>query len=100
MKILSAKRISGWTDTLESTREAKLQWKREVQEREEAKRKEIDKEEEVIKSEFRAAIIQRAKDLQYEEKEKVKFLRSQQLYTNVVETMCGMIVIRSNYSSY
>ncbi len=63
-----------------------MKWKRDNQEREEAKRKEIDKEEEIIKAKFRADTIQRAKDLQYEEKEKVKFLRSQQLYTDVVET--------------
>lgn len=86
LKQLSSKRVSGWSDTLESTREAKLKWKREVQEREEEKRKEIDKEEEEIKSKLRANVIKRAKGLQYEQKEKVTFLRSQQLYTDVVET--------------
>lgn len=71
---------------MESPREAKLKWKRDVQEREEEKRKEIDKEEEVIKAKLTSNIIKRAHDLQYEEKEKVKILRSQQLYTDVVET--------------
>jgi len=53
---------------------------------EEEKRKEIDREEEALKSKSNANILKRAKDLQYEEKDKVKFLRSQQLYTDVVAT--------------
>jgi len=63
-----------------------LRWKKEVQEQIEEQRKEIDKEEERLKKILSEKVIQRAKKLNYEEKQKVRFLRSQQLYTDVIET--------------
>ena len=85
LKKLSEERVAGWADTLESKRKAKLRWKKEVLEREEAKRQEIDKKEEQLRNKIRQETIQRAKSLQYEEKERVRLLRSQQLYIDVVE---------------
>lgn len=85
-KKLSDERASNWTDTLESKRRSKLRWKQEVLDREEAKRKEIDKKEAVIQNKIRQQTIKRAKALQYEENERVRILRSQQLYTDVIET--------------
>lgn len=86
LKQLSENRVSGWSDTLESKRKSKLRWKQEVLDREEEKRQAIDKKEEAIRNKFREETLQRAKELQYEQNEKVKFLRSQQLYTEVIET--------------
>ena len=83
---MSDERASGWTDTLESKRESKLRWKQEVLDREEEKRQEIDKKEAEIRNKLRQQTIQKAKALQYEENERVRLLRSQQLYTDVIET--------------
>ena len=86
MKEKSGVRVSGWKNTLESKRTAKLRWKAEVLAREEEKRQEIDKKEEALRDQLRRETLQRAKSLQYEEHERVRLLRSQQLYTEVIET--------------
>lgn len=86
LKRLSDKRISGWTNTLESRRNARLKWKEENLAREEEKRKEIDRKEEALRNRLKEETIQRAKSLKFEENERVKMLRSQQLYTDVIET--------------
>ncbi len=86
MKQKSAERVANWTDTLESKRKQKLQWKAETLAKEEAKRQEIDRQEEKLRNNLNEQTIARAKSLQYEQNEKVRYLRSQQLYTNVVET--------------
>lgn len=86
LKNKSNTRIAKWTDTLESKRKQKLRWKQEVLEREEAKRIEMDKTEEALRKQSMETILARSKELKYEENEKVRFLRSQQLYTEVIET--------------
>jgi hypothetical protein len=78
--------VSAWSDTLESKRKAKLKWKQETKDREEERRKKIDQEEAGRRELEIKTTIDRAKQLQYEEKEKVRFLRSQQLYTEVIAT--------------
>jgi hypothetical protein len=86
LKNKSNTRVAKWTDTLESKRKEKLRWKQEVLDREEAKRIEMDKTEEALRKQSMEAILARSKDLKYEENDNVRFLRSQQLYTEVIET--------------
>lgn len=86
LKEQSEVRVSGWKNTLDSKRKAKLRWKEEVLAREEEKRLEIDKKEEALRDILKRETLQRAKALQYEENERVKLLRSQQLYTEVIAT--------------
>lgn len=84
LKRMSEERVSRWKDTLASKRKAKLDWKQEKSEKEEERRKALDMEEAALRQKFREATIRRANRLLYEENDKVKVLRSQQLYTDVI----------------
>ena len=57
-----------------------------MRDQEEAKRIEMDKAEEALRKKSLETILNRSKEMKYEENEKVRFLRSQQLYTEVIET--------------
>lgn len=86
LKKKSQDRVAGWSDTLESKRNEKLRWKQDVLDREEAKRIEMDQMEAKRRETELQSLLTKAKAMQYEEHEKVKLLRSQQLYTEVMET--------------
>ena len=85
MKQISDERVSKWTDTLAAKRKARLDWKMERDAKEEKIRQEIDKKEAEMQQLNRNQTIERAKQILLERNEKVKFLRSQQLYSDVIE---------------
>lgn len=62
-----------------------MDWKIEKNAKEERIRQEIDKKEAEMQQKRREDIIQRANHILFERNEKVKFLRSQQLYSDVIE---------------
>lgn len=85
LKQMSDGRVSKWSDTLAAKRKAKLDWKMEKDAKEEKMRQEIDKEEARLQQIQRDQTIKRAKHILFERNEKVKFLRSQQMYSDVIE---------------
>ena len=64
---------------------ARLQWKQKYQDQMEEKRLQLDKEEYDYQNKMKNTLLQKAKNLIYEEHEKIRLLRSQQLYVNVIE---------------
>jgi len=64
--------------------QAKLDWKKAREEKEEAERRRIDQIEADLQRKQRVDAIKRANQLMYEQTDKMKFLRGQQLYTDVI----------------
>lgn len=60
-------------------------WKREQEEQIESKRRGIDREEATLQRKLRAETIQQANDKLYEQTGKMKLLRSNLLYAEVIE---------------
>ena len=83
-KKLSDKRVEGWKDTLAAKRKERLLWKSKKLEEEEEQRKALDREEAESRAQKRTATLRRAEDLLYEQNDKVKAFRSQQLYVDVI----------------
>jgi hypothetical protein len=81
----SEERKAKWPNTLDATRRKKEMWKIEKQAREEQERLKIDKEEDDLQRKVREAQIKRANELLYEQSDKMKNLRSQMLYCDVIE---------------
>jgi len=86
LKELSDAKVRNWPNTLEATRRKKESWKQERLAKEEAARKVIDAEEAELFNKSRRAALERAKTIVYEQQDKVKNLRSQQMYGGGVET--------------
>lgn len=84
LKMLSDEKVKSWPNTLQAMRKKKENWKKERLEAEEEARKKIDREEAELQRERRAAAIDRARKIMYEQTDKMKNLRSQQLYSEVV----------------
>ena len=83
-KQLSEDRKSKWPNTLDAIR---IQKDRAMKEREdilEAERQEVDRKEATLQKKKRMAAIERANMLLYEQTDKMKNLRSQQLYADVI----------------
>ena len=76
--------MSRWSDTLASKRKARLEWKEKKAAQVEERRKALDLEEAKLRKKQHEQTIRRANISLYEKKEKVRGLRSQQLYTDVV----------------
>eukprot|EP00752_Nemacystus_decipiens_P009459 g8458.t1 len=86
LKKLSDERVSHWPNTLEAQRKNKENWKKEQEELVESKRRDIDKAEAFLQRQLRAETIKRANDKLYEQTGKMKLLRSNLLYAEVIET--------------
>ena len=83
-KLLSNARKQGWKDTLEAKRKDRLLWKTRKEEEDEERRRAQDREEANLRAQQRKETIERANELIYERNDKVKALRSQQLYVDVI----------------
>lgn len=81
----SEERKAKWPNTLDAMRKKKEMWKIEKQAKEELERQKVDKEEDALKLQIREAQIKRANELLYEQTDKMKNLRSQMLYCDVIE---------------
>jgi hypothetical protein len=86
LKKLSQERLKHWPNTLEALRKKKENFMKEKAEQEELKRQEIDKQEAELRRAGRLETIRKANDLLYEQTDKMKLLRSQQLYADVIYT--------------
>lgn len=60
-------------------------WKKQQEDLVEAKRRDVDKEEALLQRQMRAETIKRANDKLYEQTGKMKLLRSNLLYAEVIE---------------
>lgn len=83
-KQLSDARKEGWKDTLEAKRKERLLWKTRKEEEDEERRRAQDREEAKLRAQQRKETKERANELIYERNDKVKALRSQQLYVDVI----------------
>jgi hypothetical protein len=70
---------------LDATRKKKEMWKIEKQAKEEKERLKLDAAEDALQKKVRDAQIRRANELLYEQTDKMKNLRSQMLYCDVIE---------------
>ncbi|GMH98241.1 hypothetical protein TrVE_jg14276 [Triparma verrucosa] len=84
LKQVSDQRVANWPNTLAAQRKAKLDWKKEREEKEEAERRKTDQIEAELQRKTRVDAIKNANRLMYEQTDKMKFLRGQQLYTDVI----------------
>lgn len=85
MKAKSDARKSKWPNTLEALRKKKENWRTEREAEAEAARREVDKQEEEHQKKSRMDSIRNANNLLYEQTDKMKNLRSQQLYSEVIQ---------------
>jgi len=81
----SEERKAKWPNTLDATRKKKEMWKIEKQAREEAERLKLDKEEDELQRKQKEITLKRANVLLYEQTDKMKNLRSQMMYADVIE---------------
>jgi hypothetical protein len=84
LKKLSNDRVKNWPNTLEALRKKKESYLKEKEEIEELKRQELDREEAELRRKTRLEAIDRANNLIYEQTDKMKYLRSQELLSDVV----------------
>uniref|UniRef100_A0A7S1Y0J5 Trichohyalin-plectin-homology domain-containing protein n=1 Tax=Phaeomonas parva TaxID=124430 RepID=A0A7S1Y0J5_9STRA len=92
---LSEDRVKNWPNTLQAMRRKKENWKREKLAAEEAKRQELDREEAKHQATIRANAISRAQKLMYDETDRMKQLRSQKLFTEVVADRNHQVQVRA-----
>lgn len=81
---LSKARVNNWPNTLNAVRERKENRAAEARQKEELERQEVDRQEAALQTRSRKEAIQRANTILYEQTDKMKFLRSQQLLSDVV----------------
>lgn len=84
LKELSDSRVAHWPNTLEASRRKKDNWKREKLQAEELERQRVDREEAELQKRLRIEAIKRANTILYEQTDKMKNLRSQQMYMEVL----------------
>lgn len=84
LKKKSQDRVQNWPNTLEALRKKKESFLKDRADEEEQKRQEIDRQEAEVRKNQRLESIRRANDLLYEQTDKMKLLRSQILYADVV----------------
>ena len=84
LKQLSNERVKNWPNTLEALRKKKESYTREREELEEIKRQEIDRQEAELRRKTRLDAIDRANSLIYEQTDRMKYLRSQELLSDVI----------------
>jgi len=86
LKQKSENRLKNWPNTLDALRKKKESFLKDREEQDEQRRQEIDKEEAAIRGAARTESIRKANELLYEQTDKMKMLRSQQLYADVIDT--------------
>lgn len=86
LKRMSNERMKNWPNTLEALRLKKESWLKDRAEQEELKRQEVDRQEAELRRNMRLESIKKANDLLYEQTDKMKLLRSQELYADVIHT--------------
>lgn len=86
LKHLSNEKLKHWPNTLDALRLKKESFLKEKAAEEELKRIDIDREEAEIRRKTRIESIERADTLMYEQTDKMKFLRSQQHYSDAIHT--------------
>ncbi|CAM9263266.1 unnamed protein product, partial [Phaeothamnion confervicola] len=91
LRALSEHRVASWPNTLEALRSKKENWKREHEEEEEARRREVDCIDAAVQRKLRMETIKKANDRLYEQTDRMKVLRSVQLYSEVVSTRAEQI---------
>jgi len=84
LKKLSEDKKAKWPNTLEALRLKKESFLAEKAQREEEARQEIDRQEAEIRRTTRLELIKRANDLMYDQTDKMKGLKSQKAYADVV----------------
>ena len=86
LKKLSQDRLKHWPNTLEALRKKKENFLKDKADEEEKRRQEIDRQEAEERRVRRLESIQRANEMLYEQTDKMKLLRSQQLYADILVT--------------
>jgi len=86
LKKLSQDRLQHWPNTLEALRKKKENFLKDKADEEEKRRQDIDKQEAEERRIRRLESIQRANEMLYEQTDKMKLLRSQQLYADILVT--------------
>jgi len=84
LKQKSMERVKNWPNTLEAVRKKKESAMKDRAEADELKRQEIDRQEAEIRRNQRLESIRKANDLLYEQTDKMKLLRSQMAYADVI----------------
>jgi len=84
LKKLSEEKKEKWPNTLEALRLKKESFLAEKAQREEEVRQEIDRQEAELRRTTRLELIKRANDLMYDQTDKMKGLKSQKAYADVV----------------
>lgn len=81
---MSEDKLKNWPNTLEALRKKKESYMKDKEDLLEAERQQVDLQEAELRRENRLAAIKRANELLYEQTDKMKNLRSQQLYSDVL----------------
>lgn len=84
LKILSNDKLKNWPNTLEALRTKKESFLKEKEEAAEEKRKQLDREEADYRRQTRLESIERANKMLFEQTDRMKYLRSQELLSDVV----------------
>jgi hypothetical protein len=92
LKQMSDDRQKHWPNTLEALRRKKESFIRDREEKEELKRQEVDREEAELRKTMRLESIRRANELLYDQTDKMKMLKGQVLYADVLHTRQQQIV--------
>mmetsp|Transcript_2917 Transcript_2917/g.3074 ORF Transcript_2917/g.3074 Transcript_2917/m.3074 type:complete len:475 (-) Transcript_2917:209-1633(-) len=92
LKKKSNDRLQNWPNTLEALRKKKESFLKDRESREEAARREIDLQEAEYRKNMRLESIKRANQLLYEQTDKMKMLRSQQLYSDVLQVRSEQVL--------
>jgi len=83
-KEMSEDKLKNWPNTLEALRKKKESYMKDKEDLLESERQQVDLQEAELRRESRLAAIKRANELLYEQTDKMKNLRSQQLYSDVL----------------
>jgi len=92
LKKLSDDRVRKWPDTLASKRQSKLEWKRQREEIEELRRLDADRREAELRDGMRRTALARSESQLREQSDRIRSLRSQELYTEVVATRKEQVI--------
>lgn len=94
LKKKSNARLQHWPNTLEALRKKKESYLKDKEAREEMARREIDLQEAEYQKSKRLESIKRANQLLYEQTDKMKMLRSEQLYADVLQGRTEQIFVK------
>lgn len=100
LKKLSEDKVKRWPNTLDAMRLKKERFVKEREDEEEAKRQEIDRQEAEIRNTKRLESIERANMLIYNQTDKMKNLKSQLQYADVLHTRKSQIEVKIKASEF